>query len=76
MSHCSFLDEFCGLGGDDLLHVPSNGPVGGRGAARFRTVQLGGPRVRKARCNLSDPSDGRVMMVVCIVTLPWLLCLT
>ena len=31
----------------------------GRGAARFRVVRIGGPQVRKVRCNIVDPVDGR-----------------
>ena len=42
----------------DAFQLPGgrlpSGLVGGRGAARFRTVRLGGPRVRRARCDLID----------------------
>ena len=37
--------------------LPSCCLVGGRGAALFRTVRLGGPRVRKVRRDLADSSE-------------------
>ena len=38
--------------------------VCGRGVARFRTVRLGGPRVRRARSCLSDSCEGRRFICV------------
>ena len=37
--------------------LPSRGLVLGRGAALLRMVQLGGPRVRRARANAADALD-------------------
>ena len=37
--------------------LPSRGLILGRGAAFLRRVQLGGPRVRRARANASDALD-------------------
>ena len=54
--------------------LPSRGLILGRGAALFRRVQLGGPRVRRARANVAD-----VLMLLIssfIVTFLLLLCLT
>ena len=36
--------------------VPVRGLVEGRGTARFR-VRLGGPKIRKARCNFADAHE-------------------
>ena len=38
--------------------VPDRGLVLGRGAARFRVVRLGGPKVRKVCGSAVDPADG------------------
>ena len=37
--------------------VPDRGFVLGRGSSKFRTVQLGGPKVRKARCSAADSGE-------------------
>ena len=37
--------------------VPSRGLVRGRGSAQFRRVVLGGPRVRRFRASISDPTS-------------------
>ena len=44
---------------------PVQWPGGGRGAARFRTVRLGGPWVRTDRCDLSDSSEGDDVRLYC-----------
>ena len=50
----ALADAFCFAGGP----VPDRGLVLGRGAAQFRVVRLGGPKVSKARNNVADPLDG------------------
>ena len=47
----AYLYRFCGG------PIPSRGLVFGRGGALFRDVKLGGHKVRKARCNVSDAHD-------------------
>ena len=54
--------------------VPERGLIMGRGAARMRTVRLGGPEVRKARKNVADAHEGG--MCSCIMILLLHLCLT
>ena len=50
-SSAALADAFCFAGGP----VPNRGLVLGRGAAKFRVVRLGGPKVRS---NAVDPADG------------------
>ena len=50
----ALTEAFCFAGGP----FPDKGLVLGRGSARFRTVPLGGPQVRKARSHLASPRDG------------------
>ena len=37
--------------------IPYRGLILGRGSASFRVLRLGGRKVRKARCNVSDAND-------------------
>ena len=54
--------------------LPARGLVLGRGSAVLRVVQLGGPRVRRARADVADALDAAD--VSCIVTFLLLLYLT
>ena len=49
----ALVDAFRFSGGP----LPSRGLILGRGAALLRSVQLGGPRVRRARANAADAVD-------------------
>ena len=51
-----------------------DGLVGGRGAARFLAVRLGGPRVRKVRRTLADSGEGDGVFFIAMLL--WPLCLT
>ena len=53
-SEASLADAFRFSGGP----VPSTGLVLGRGSALFRFVRLGGPLVKRVRCNAADAVDG------------------
>ena len=52
-AEAALVDAFRFSGGP----VPSRGLILGRGAALLRRVQLGGPRVRRARANIADVFD-------------------
>ena len=52
----------------------NGGLVLGRGSFQARSVRLGGPKVRKARRNFSDPLEG--VMCSCTMMLLPLSCLT
>ena len=45
--------------------LPSRGLILGRGAAVLRLVQLGGPRVRRARANAADALDAADVFLYC-----------
>ena len=45
--------------------LPSRGSVLGRGAALLSVVQLGGPRVRRARANVADALDVADVFLYC-----------
>ena len=45
--------------------LPSRGLVLGRGSALLRVVQLGGPRVRRARANVADALDTADVLLYC-----------
>ena len=49
----ALVDAFRFSGGP----IPSRGLILGRGTALLRSVQLGGPRVRRARANVADAVD-------------------
>ena len=53
-SETALADAYCFSGGP----VPYRGLVLYRGAARFRVVRLGGPKVRKVRGSTVDPAGG------------------
>ena len=45
--------------------IPSRGLILGRGAALLRSVQLGGPRVRRARADVADALDTSDVFLYC-----------
>ena len=45
--------------------LPSRGLVLGRGSAMLRVVQLGGPRVRRARADVADALDAADVFLYC-----------
>ena len=53
-----FVDAFRFSGGP----IPSRGLILGRGTALLRSVQLWGPRVRRARANAADAVDAAVFL--------------
>ena len=68
-AEAALVDAFRFSGGPP----PSRGLILGRGAALLRSVQLGGPRVRRARANAADALDAADIFLYCDFSLAPLL---